>query len=254
MQQQGYTLVEIMVVTAVIGILAMIAVPSYRAFVERAETTSDTVEGMGERIALAVEALEGPIPSAGAATPPAATAPANPPQTSDTASPASPANATNPPEATQPPSASGSTPTDGTTGNAASPSAETTAPSAEPTPEPPSTAASGSNKGGATGGDNAQAALQVSDQYKDCTSEGKTCRVKAGDDFEVSFSVQGLGKISEKDIKLVTTGGAKVDDFSYNSKKGTLEIDMEAPDKKDKTFSLTVNAGKEKSTIYFKTS
>ncbi len=253
MKQQGYTLIETMVVTTVIGILAMIAVPNYRAFVERAETTSDTVEGTGERIALAVEALEGPIPSAQAATPPAATAPANPPQTSDTA-PASPGSTANPPEATQPPSASGSTPPDGTTDNAASPSTEATAPAEEPTPEPPSTAAPGGNNGGASGGDNAQAALQVSDQYKECTSEGKTCRVKAGDDFEVSFNVQGLGKISEKDIKLVTTGGSKVDDFSYNSKKGTLDIDMKAPDNKNKTFSLTVNAGKEKSTIYFKTS
>ena len=59
--------------------------------------------------------------------------------------------------------------------------------------------------------------------------------------------------MSDKDFKVVATGGAKVDNFSFDSKKSTLEVDVKSPENKNKTFSITVNAGKEKSSIYFKT-
>ncbi len=264
MKQHGFTLIETLVVTSIIGILAMIAVPSYRAFVEQAETTSDTVEGTGERIALAIESLEGPLPSASAASVPSTPAASSTPQNNEPSAPPAASTPASNSEPSSPPSTSTASasapPTSNTTNGAApqesAPSEASSSEAASNNTEPPATGSAGTTGGGSGGSNNnsTQASIQVQDKYKECSSESGNCKVKAGDDFEVSFNLQSLGKISEKDIKLITTGGANVDDFSYNSKKGTLEIEMEAPDKKDKTFSLTVNAGKEKSTLYFKTS
>jgi prepilin-type N-terminal cleavage/methylation domain-containing protein len=260
MKQQGFTFVEVMVVTSIIGILAMIAVPTYRAFLETAETTSDTVEGTGERIALALESLEGPAPVSSSGSSPAA------PSTLPTSEPSAPPVASTPTgntEPSTPPSSSmpaaGTPPTSSTTSGATPqqeppPPVSTGSETASNAAENPASSGAGSTGGGGSNNSSAQANIQVQDQYKQCSSESGNCKVKAGDDFEVSFNLQSLGKISEKDIKLVTTGGAKVDNFSYDSKKGTLEVEMEAPDNKNKTFSLMINAGKEKSTLYFKTS
>ena len=50
-KQQGFTLIELMVVTSVIGILASIAIPSYMDYTIRAQITEGLVLSAGAKVA-----------------------------------------------------------------------------------------------------------------------------------------------------------------------------------------------------------
>ncbi len=50
-KQQGFTLIELMVVTSVIGILASIAIPSYMDYTVRAQVTEGLVLSAGAKVA-----------------------------------------------------------------------------------------------------------------------------------------------------------------------------------------------------------
>lgn len=52
MQEKGFTLIELMIVVAIIGILAAIAVPAYRDYITRAQVSEALMLGSGLKTAL----------------------------------------------------------------------------------------------------------------------------------------------------------------------------------------------------------
>lgn len=67
--QQGFTLIELMIVVAIIGILAAIAVPAYQDYTARAQASEALSSTGGLRADLAVAFSEnGAFPAAGSAT------------------------------------------------------------------------------------------------------------------------------------------------------------------------------------------
>ena len=71
-KQKGFTLIELMIVVAIVGILAAIAIPAYQDYTVRARVTEGLSLASAAKVTVAENAMSGTAFGAGW-TPPAAT-------------------------------------------------------------------------------------------------------------------------------------------------------------------------------------
>ncbi|WP_318495929.1 pilin [Photobacterium leiognathi] len=66
-KQQGFTLIELMIVVAIIGVLSAIAIPAYQSYVAKSETASavGTLRGLLTNIDMYQQENAGTFPTAG---------------------------------------------------------------------------------------------------------------------------------------------------------------------------------------------
>lgn len=68
-KQQGFTLIELMIVVAIVGILAAIAIPAYQDYTVRARVTEGLSLASAAKVTVAENAMSGTAFSAGWTTP-----------------------------------------------------------------------------------------------------------------------------------------------------------------------------------------
>lgn len=56
-KQQGFTLLEVMIVVAIVGILAAVAIPSYQEYTARSKVTEGLVQAVTAKLAVATEGV-----------------------------------------------------------------------------------------------------------------------------------------------------------------------------------------------------
>jgi type IV pilus assembly protein PilA len=246
---KGATLPEIATTLAVIGIVAAIALPAYRAYVGNMQASADAT---GSKIGMAIAAAEtaynqsgSGLPSSGATSTSSSSTPSATGATAGAGTPADnlPTDGNN--VASTPAATPGSSASSGSTASASGADANT---GSTPADAGTSSAASGGSAGNSSTG-----SIAVDGKYGDCTSSASACSVKANSDLEVKFDVSALGSVSKSDIKVVVTGGADVKDWGYSGRRDTVTVDVEAPNKKNKTFTVTVMVDQTRSTVYFTT-